>query len=235
MLPKIVEMAEAGSGINLISRPLGVGVEVVRYALHLHRTGHRAASTPAANRVSPASRAYPSISRSRRRSTAFGKQAKYLTRWAGNRKPAAPRSFEPTTSPTPTRQQPRPARTASQPARPTSGATNPGRPGGSPGSEAVTGAIIVRAGGPRAHRRCRHGPPYFAMAPTTQLRQPTLRISTISSASPRRASGQDGWPRPDTAAPQPGHKRQEVGLSTQRSARDTVFSFCGVSAFALPG
>jgi hypothetical protein len=41
MLPQIVEMAEAGSGIDLISRALGIGVEVVRDALHLHRTGKR--------------------------------------------------------------------------------------------------------------------------------------------------------------------------------------------------
>jgi hypothetical protein len=41
MLPQIVEMAEAGSGIDLISRALGIGAEVVRDALHLHRTGKR--------------------------------------------------------------------------------------------------------------------------------------------------------------------------------------------------
>jgi DNA invertase Pin-like site-specific DNA recombinase len=41
MLPQIVEMAEAGSGVDLISRALGVGAEVVRDALHLHRTGER--------------------------------------------------------------------------------------------------------------------------------------------------------------------------------------------------
>jgi hypothetical protein len=41
MLPQIVEMAEAGSGIHLISRALGIGAEVVRDALHLHRTGKR--------------------------------------------------------------------------------------------------------------------------------------------------------------------------------------------------
>jgi hypothetical protein len=41
MLPQIVEMAEAGSGIDLISRALGIGSEVVRDALHLHRTGKR--------------------------------------------------------------------------------------------------------------------------------------------------------------------------------------------------
>ena len=37
ILPQIVEMAEAGSGIDLISRALGIGAEVVRDALHLHR------------------------------------------------------------------------------------------------------------------------------------------------------------------------------------------------------
>jgi len=41
MLPQIVEMAEAGSGIDLISRALGIGAEVVRDALCLHRTGKR--------------------------------------------------------------------------------------------------------------------------------------------------------------------------------------------------
>jgi hypothetical protein len=41
MLPQIVEMAEAGSGIDLISRALGIGAEVVRDALHLHRTSKR--------------------------------------------------------------------------------------------------------------------------------------------------------------------------------------------------
>jgi DNA invertase Pin-like site-specific DNA recombinase len=41
MLPQIVAMAEAGSGIDLISRALGIGAEVVRDALHLHRTGKR--------------------------------------------------------------------------------------------------------------------------------------------------------------------------------------------------
>jgi hypothetical protein len=34
-------MAEAGSGIDLISRALGIGAEVVRDALYLHRTGKR--------------------------------------------------------------------------------------------------------------------------------------------------------------------------------------------------
>jgi hypothetical protein len=41
MLPQIVEMAEAGSGVDLISRALGIGAEVVRDTLHLHRTGKR--------------------------------------------------------------------------------------------------------------------------------------------------------------------------------------------------
>jgi hypothetical protein len=41
MLPQIVEMAEAGSGVDLISRALGIGSEAVRDALHLHRTGKR--------------------------------------------------------------------------------------------------------------------------------------------------------------------------------------------------
>lgn len=41
MLPQIVEMAEAGSGIDLISRALGSGAEVVRDAFHLHKTGYR--------------------------------------------------------------------------------------------------------------------------------------------------------------------------------------------------
>jgi hypothetical protein len=41
MLPQIVEMTEAGSGVDLISRALGIGSEVVRDALHLHRIGKR--------------------------------------------------------------------------------------------------------------------------------------------------------------------------------------------------
>jgi len=41
MLPQIVEMAEAGAGIDLISRALGIGAEVVRDALHLHGPGKR--------------------------------------------------------------------------------------------------------------------------------------------------------------------------------------------------
>ena len=41
MLPQIVEMAEAGSGVDPISRALGIGAEVVRDALRLHRTGKR--------------------------------------------------------------------------------------------------------------------------------------------------------------------------------------------------
>jgi hypothetical protein len=41
MLPQIVEMAEAGPGVDLISRAPGIGAEVVRNALHLHRTGKR--------------------------------------------------------------------------------------------------------------------------------------------------------------------------------------------------
>jgi hypothetical protein len=41
MLPQIVELAEAGSGIDLISRALGIGAEVVRAALQLYRTGKR--------------------------------------------------------------------------------------------------------------------------------------------------------------------------------------------------
>jgi len=41
MLPQIVEMADAGSGVDLISRALGVGADVVRDALQLHRTGTR--------------------------------------------------------------------------------------------------------------------------------------------------------------------------------------------------
>ena len=41
MLPQIIEMTDAGSGIDLISRALGIGAEVVRDALYLHRTGKR--------------------------------------------------------------------------------------------------------------------------------------------------------------------------------------------------
>ena len=41
MLPQIVEMANAGSGIDLISRALGIGAEIAWDALHLHQTGKR--------------------------------------------------------------------------------------------------------------------------------------------------------------------------------------------------
>jgi hypothetical protein len=40
-MPQIAAMAAAGSGIDLISRALGASTEVVRDALHLHRTGKR--------------------------------------------------------------------------------------------------------------------------------------------------------------------------------------------------
>jgi site-specific DNA recombinase len=39
MLPQVVEMADAGAGVDLISRALGIGADLVRDALHLHRTG----------------------------------------------------------------------------------------------------------------------------------------------------------------------------------------------------
>jgi hypothetical protein len=41
LLPEIVSMPEAGSGIDLISRALGIGAVVVWDALHLHQTGKR--------------------------------------------------------------------------------------------------------------------------------------------------------------------------------------------------
>ena len=41
LMPQIAAMAAAGSGIDLISRALGVGAEVVRDALYLHRSGKR--------------------------------------------------------------------------------------------------------------------------------------------------------------------------------------------------
>jgi hypothetical protein len=37
--PQIAAMADAGWGINLISQAIGIGAEVVRDALRLHRTG----------------------------------------------------------------------------------------------------------------------------------------------------------------------------------------------------
>jgi hypothetical protein len=40
-MPQIAAMAAAGSGIDLLSRALGVGAEVVRDASHLHSTGKR--------------------------------------------------------------------------------------------------------------------------------------------------------------------------------------------------
>ncbi|MBM4011756.1 MAG: hypothetical protein FJ275_09425 [Planctomycetes bacterium] len=53
MLPQIVEMAGAGSGVSLISRALGIGAEVVRGALHLHRTGERPPSRGDGRRRQP--------------------------------------------------------------------------------------------------------------------------------------------------------------------------------------
>lgn len=47
LLP-IVEITEAGSGVDLISRALGIGAEVVRDALHLHHTGKRPPASLAA-------------------------------------------------------------------------------------------------------------------------------------------------------------------------------------------
>jgi hypothetical protein len=41
LMPQIAAMADAGSSIDLVSRALGVSAEVVRDALHLHRTGKR--------------------------------------------------------------------------------------------------------------------------------------------------------------------------------------------------
>lgn len=39
MLPEIVAMADAGSGIDLISRALGIGAEVLQDALRLYQIG----------------------------------------------------------------------------------------------------------------------------------------------------------------------------------------------------
>jgi hypothetical protein len=39
LLPQIAAVADAGSGVDLTSRALGTSAEVVRDALHLHRTG----------------------------------------------------------------------------------------------------------------------------------------------------------------------------------------------------
>lgn len=39
LLPQIAVLADAGSGIDLITRALGISADVVRDALHLHRTG----------------------------------------------------------------------------------------------------------------------------------------------------------------------------------------------------
>ena len=41
MLPQIVATANGGSGIDLISRALGIGATAVRDTLHFHRTGKR--------------------------------------------------------------------------------------------------------------------------------------------------------------------------------------------------
>ena len=53
MLPQIVDMTEAGSSVDLISRALGIGAEVVRDALHLHRTGKRPPGRVDGRRRSP--------------------------------------------------------------------------------------------------------------------------------------------------------------------------------------
>ena len=48
MLPQIVEIDVAGSDIDLLSRALGIGAEVVRDGLHLHETGQRLLDAAAA-------------------------------------------------------------------------------------------------------------------------------------------------------------------------------------------
>ena len=99
MLPQIVEMAEAWSDVDLISRALCIGAEVVRDALHLHRTGKR-----------PPAR----VDGRRRQPRQPGKLA------------AAP-SYVPTTSRTVTRPPLQRARAASPCVHRTGGATNRGR------------------------------------------------------------------------------------------------------------
>jgi hypothetical protein len=86
MLPQIVEMADAGSSIDLISRPLGVRAAVVRDALHLQRPGsgrQSVAMAVAASVASPAGRLGQSISRSRRRLIGAERLVRGSTVWPG--------------------------------------------------------------------------------------------------------------------------------------------------------
>jgi hypothetical protein len=78
MLPRIVAMAEAGSGIDLISRALGMGAEVVRAALHLHQNWKAAARpgrwpSPPTSPARPVVRAEGSADRSRGRPSTKGR------------------------------------------------------------------------------------------------------------------------------------------------------------------
>lgn len=67
MLPQIVEMTEAGSGVDLISRALGVGAEVVREAhatvrhglVSEHSPGQDVAVRPPLHRISAIHQAWP--------------------------------------------------------------------------------------------------------------------------------------------------------------------------------
>ena len=81
MLLDIFEIAKARSVIDLISRPLVIEAEVVRIALHPHRTGpasgHHARSTATAgNRASRAGRPCKSTGRLLHRSAAVARSAR---------------------------------------------------------------------------------------------------------------------------------------------------------------
>jgi hypothetical protein len=124
MLPQIVEMAEAGSGIDLISRALGIGAEVVRDALYLHRTGkrppgridgrHRRPRKPGQPFVPRYKQIAAEVDRRRKAGEGFDRLAREMKVSRGTVLRAY--DFAP----------PRPARAASRRVLPTSGAMNPG-------------------------------------------------------------------------------------------------------------
>jgi hypothetical protein len=76
MLPKIIEMTEAGSSIDLISRALGVGKEVVREALRLHRTGKRPPGRGDGRRREPRSPDQPFMPKYQKMAAEVGRRRK---------------------------------------------------------------------------------------------------------------------------------------------------------------
>ena len=78
MLPQIVETAEAGSGIDLISRALGIGAEVVRDALYLHRTGKRPPGRIDGRRRRPRKPGQPFVPRYKRLAAEVDRRAEVI-------------------------------------------------------------------------------------------------------------------------------------------------------------